>query len=167
MAPLSSDMPAVTIYTDGSCLGNPGPGGWAAVLQFGEHEKALTGAASHTTNNRMEIRAAINALQALTKPCRVDLHTDSEYLRNGISGWLQNWVRNGWRTATKKPVKNKDLWKQLLPLVERHEVRWHWVKGHTGHPLNERVDQLSREAAIRDAKGAPADMEASAPRLTP
>ena len=152
-------LPYVTIYTDGSCLGNPGPGGWAAVLQSGEHEKVLTGAASHTTNNRMELRAALHALKALKRPCRVELHTDSEYLKNGITGWLQQWVRNGWRTATKKPVKNKDLWKQLLPLVEQHEIDWRWVKGHAGHPQNERVDQLARQAATHDAKSAPADME--------
>lgn len=159
MTSKTQSQPYVTIYTDGSCLGNPGPGGWAAILMYGENERVLAGGASHTTNNRMELRAAINALKALKTPCRVALHTDSEYLRNGITGWLQKWIRNGWRTATRKPVKNKDLWKQLLPLVERHEVRWEWVKGHAGHPLNERVDQLAREAIEKAGKDAPPDME--------
>ena len=164
---MQTEKPRVTIYTDGSCLGNPGPGGWAALLKYGAHEKELAGAASHTTNNRMEMRAAIHALSALKQPCIVDLHTDSEYLKNGITGWLQQWMRNGWRTAAKKPVKNKDLWKKLLPLIEKHEVRWHWVKGHAGQRENERVDQLARDAAINDAKGAPADMEDSGSRPLP
>jgi ribonuclease HI len=159
MTSQAKSLPRVTIYTDGSCLGNPGPGGWAAVLTSDAREKVLTGAASHTTNNRMELRAALHALQALKRPCLVELHTDSEYLKNGISGWLQQWVRNGWRTVKKQPVKNKDLWMLLMPLIETHEIRWHWVKGHAGHPQNERVDQLAREAALHDARGAPADVD--------
>ena len=151
--------PHVVIYTDGACSGNPGPGGWAALLIHGPHEKVLTGGASLTTNNRMELRAALAALRALNRPCTVELHTDSEYLRNGITGWLQTWMRNGWRTADRKPVKNQDLWKGLLPLVEKHEVRWQWVQGHAGHPLNERVDQLARQAIGEMGRQAPPDME--------
>ena len=151
--------PHVVIYTDGACSGNPGPGGWAALLIHGPHEKVLTGGASLTTNNRMELRAALMALRALNRPCTVELHTDSEYLRNGITGWLQTWMRNGWRTADRKPVKNQDLWKGLLPLVEKHEVRWQWVQGHAGHPLNERVDQLARQAIGEMGRQAPPDME--------
>ena len=134
----------VHIYTDGACLGNPGPGGWAALLRSGKHERELVGAASETTNNRMELRAALNALQALTRPCEVYLHTDSQYLRQGITQWVQNWQRNGWKTAGKKPVKNKDLWQALLEAIEPHEVKWEWVKGHAGHTENERVDTLGK-----------------------
>jgi ribonuclease HI len=143
--------PHVIIHTDGACSGNPGPGGWGAILTFGDREKELKGGEAHTTNNRMELCAAIAALEALTKPCVVDLYTDSQYVRGGITGWINGWKKNGWRTADKKPVKNIDLWQQLDLALARHKVRWHWVKGHAGHTMNERADQLAREgiAAIR------------------
>ena len=153
-----SARPLVRIYTDGACLGNPGPGGWAALLRANGHEKELVGAASKTTNNRMELRAAINALTALNRPCDVILHTDSQYLRRGITQWVRNWQRNGWKTAGKKPVKNKDLWQALLKAIEPHEVRWEWVKGHAGHAENERVDALATKAARTRAKNAPPDL---------
>ena len=152
--------PLVHIYTDGACLGNPGPGGWAALLRFNGQEKELVGAASKTTNNRMELRAAINALNALKRPCRVVVHTDSQYLRQGITQWIHNWQRNGWRTASKKPVKNRDLWQALLAAAKPHEVQWEWVRGHAGHDENERVDALAAEAARTMAKSAPPDLEA-------
>ncbi len=139
-------MTPVLIYTDGACSGNPGPGGWGAVLMSGGHERELSGGEPLTTNNRMEIMAAIAALEALTRPCRVDLHTDSQYLRQGITEWIAGWKARGWKTADKKPVKNEDLWKRLDAARARHEVRWHWVKGHAGHPLNERADGLARDA---------------------
>jgi ribonuclease HI len=147
----------VTIHTDGACSGNPGPGGFGAILQWGDHTKELKGGEAHTTNNRMELMAAIAALEALKRPCLVDIHTDSQYLRNGIMTWIKQWKRNGWRTADKKPVKNVDLWQRLDAALEGHTVRWHWVKGHAGHDLNERADELAREgiAAVRaGAKGA-------------
>lgn len=137
--------PEVTIYTDGACSGNPGPGGWGAVLIFGEREKDIHGGEAATTNNRMELRAAIEALNALTKPCKVDLHTDSQYVRQGITSWLAGWKRNGWKTSAREPVKNADLWRALDEARSRHEVRWHWVKGHAGHPMNERADALARK----------------------
>lgn len=140
-----SARPLVTIFTDGACSGNPGPGGWGAILKFGEIEKELRGGESPTTNNRMELLAAIAALEALTKPCTVELYTDSQYLRQGITSWIHNWKRNGWKTADKKPVKNVDLWQRLEAALHQHEVRWHWVKGHAGHPENERADQLARD----------------------
>ncbi|WKD50854.1 ribonuclease HI [Microbulbifer spongiae] len=140
-------MKQITIYTDGACRGNPGPGGWGALLVYGEREKELFGGEAHTTNNRMELLAAIKALEALKQPCEVDLHTDSQYLRQGITGWINNWKKNGWKTANKKPVKNADLWRQLDQNVSRHQVRWHWVKGHAGHPGNERADQLANRGA--------------------
>jgi ribonuclease HI len=149
--------PHVTIYTDGACSGNPGPGGWGAILMSGDHTKELKGGEPLTTNNRMELMAAIAALEALKRPAVVDLHTDSQYLRNGIMAWINQWKRNGWRTAEKKPVKNDDLWKRLDAALAPHRVRWHWVRGHAGHALNERADQLAREAiaAVRaGAKGA-------------
>jgi len=133
----------VTIYTDGACSGNPGPGGYGAILTFGDHEREISGGEPHTTNNRMELMAAIAALEALKRPCKVDLHTDSQYVQQGISTWIKNWKRNGWRTADKKPVKNMDLWQRLDAVLARHEVRWHWVKGHDGHEMNERADQLA------------------------
>jgi len=136
----------VLIYTDGACSGNPGPGGWGAILIFGEHERELCGGEPLTTNNRMEIMAAIEGLEALKRPCSVDLHTDSQYLRQGITQWIAGWKARGWRTADKKPVKNEDLWKRLDLARARHDVRWHWVKGHAGHPLNERADGLARSA---------------------
>ncbi|HQS10906.1 MAG: ribonuclease HI [Rhizobiales bacterium 24-66-13] len=135
----------IEIWTDGACSGNPGPGGWGAVLRSGPHEKELSGGEAHTTNNRMELMAAISALEALKKPSAVDLHTDSEYLRNGITKWVAGWRRNGWRTADKKPVKNQDLWERLDAALGRHEIAWHWVKGHAGNELNERADQLARD----------------------
>lgn len=138
--------PQVVIYTDGACSGNPGPGGWGAILSFAGKEKELKGGELHTTNNRMELMAAISALEALTKPCDVDLHTDSQYVRNGISSWINGWKKNGWKTADKKPVKNVDLWQKLDAALKQHTVRWHWVKGHAGHPMNERADQLARDA---------------------
>lgn len=133
----------VTIYTDGACSGNPGPGGWGVILRFGEHEKELSGGESETTNNRMELMAAIEALNALKRPCAVDLYTDSTYVRSGIKEWMYGWKRKNWRTAANKPVKNADLWQALDAARERHDVTWHWVKGHAGHPDNERADELA------------------------
>ncbi len=136
-------MKQVRAFTDGACSGNPGPGGWGAVLQFGDHEQELHGGARDTTNNRMELTAAIEALKALNEPCRVSLTTDSTYVKDGITQWLANWKRNGWKTAAKKPVKNKDLWQTLDHESLRHEIDWCWVKGHSGHPENERADRLA------------------------
>jgi len=136
-------LPAVEIFTDGACRGNPGPGGWAALLRTGDKEREIGGGEILTTNNRMELRAAIEALNALKRPCRVELHSDSQYVRDGITKWIHGWQRNGWRTADKKPVKNADLWQELLDAEARHEVKWHWVKGHSGHPENDRVDALA------------------------
>lgn len=141
--PPSADR--VFIYTDGACSGNPGPGGWGALLRYGEKTKEMMGGEPDTTNNRMELTAAIMALEALKRPCTVDLWTDSQYVRQGITGWLYGWKANGWRTADKKPVKNAELWQRLDAARLRHEVHWHWVKGHAGHPENERVDALARE----------------------
>ncbi len=135
----------VAAYTDGACSGNPGPGGWGAILIFGEHRKELSGGESPTTNNRMELLAAIMALEALSRACEIDLHTDSQYLRNGVMQWIHSWKRNGWRTASKQPVKNDDLWKRLDAAQARHNIEWHWVKGHAGHEMNERADELARE----------------------
>jgi ribonuclease HI len=135
----------VAIWTDGACSGNPGPGGWGAILTFGAHEKELCGGEPLTTNNRMELTAAIKALEALTRPCEVELHTDSNYLRGGITSWMNGWKRNGWRTADKKPVKNVELWQQLEAAAQVHDVKWHWVKGHAGDPMNERADALARK----------------------
>jgi ribonuclease HI len=137
--------PNVVIYTDGACSGNPGPGGWGAILMSGQHRKELKGGEANTTNNRMELFAAIAALEQLKGPSRVDLHTDSAYLRNGITQWIHGWKRNGWRTADRKPVKNAELWQRLDEATRRHDVSWHWVKGHSGHPENERADELARE----------------------
>jgi ribonuclease HI len=137
--------PQVTVYTDGACSGNPGPGGWGAVLISGPHRKEICGGEPGTTNNRMELAAAIAALDALKRPSRVDLHSDSEYLRNGISVWIEGWKRNGWRTSAKQPVKNVELWQRLDAARQRHEVHWHWVRGHAGHTENERADELARE----------------------
>lgn len=139
---------SVTIYTDGACSGNPGPGGWGAILIYGENRRELSGGEGHTTNNRMELIAAIEALEALKGECAVDLHTDSNYLREGITSWIKNWKRNGWRTANRKPVKNADLWERLEKARARHDVRWHWVKGHSGHPENERADELARSGML-------------------
>ena len=140
-----SELPHVTVFTDGACSGNPGPGGWGAILKFGDTEKELKGGEAHTTNNRMELMAAISALEALKKPCVVDLTTDSQYVRQGITGWIHGWKKNGWRTADKKPVKNVELWQRLDAALKPHEVRWHWIKGHAGHDENERADQLARD----------------------
>jgi ribonuclease HI len=136
----------VTIHTDGGCLGNPGVGGWAAVMEAGRHRKEISGGEPATTNNRMELRAAIEALSHLKKPCAVVMHTDSQYVRNGITKWLAGWKKNGWKTAAKQPVKNEDLWRALDEAASRHHVKWHWVKGHAGHDGNERCDQLCAEA---------------------
>ena len=136
-------MSHVTIHTDGACKGNPGPGGWGAILQASGKTKELCGGELLTTNNRMELTAAIMALEALTRPCKIDLHTDSKYVMDGITGWIHGWKARGWKTADKKPVKNDDLWKRLDVARARHEVKWHWVKGHAGHALNERADQLA------------------------
>jgi ribonuclease HI len=137
------ELPTVEIFTDGACRGNPGPGGWAALLRTGGKERELSGGESLTTNNRMELTAAIRALEALKKPCRVALHTDSQYVREGITKWIHGWRKNGWRTADRKPVKNAELWQELLDAAELHRVEWHWVKGHSGHVENDRVDALA------------------------
>ena len=134
----------VAIWTDGACSGNPGPGGWGAVLTFDGKEKDLCGGEQLTTNNRMELTAAIMALEALKRPCEIDLHTDSQYVRGGITGWLTGWKRNGWKTSDKKPVKNVELWQRLEEAAARHQVKWHWVRGHAGDPMNERADELAR-----------------------
>jgi ribonuclease HI len=137
---------AVEVYTDGACSGNPGPGGWGAVLRWRGRRRELSGFEPQTTNNRMELRAAIGALEALKRPMTVRLHTDSNYLRDGVTAWLPRWKANGWRTADKKPVKNQDLWRELEAALERHQVQWHWIRGHSGDLDNERADQLAREA---------------------
>jgi ribonuclease HI len=134
----------VVVFTDGACSGNPGPGGWGAILTFKGVEKELKGGEQHTTNNRMELMAAISALEAMKRPCLVELHTDSQYVKNGITSWIHNWKRNGWRTADKKPVKNEDLWRRLDEALAIHKVDWRWVKGHAGHDMNERADALAR-----------------------
>ncbi len=135
----------VYIYTDGACRGNPGPGGWGALMRFQDTEKEFFGGENNTTNNRMEMMASIQALSQLSRPCEVILTTDSQYVRKGITEWIINWKKRGWKTANKKPVKNSDLWKQLDELVQKHEVTWHWVKGHSGHPENERADELANK----------------------
>ena len=135
------------MYTDGSCLGNPGPGGWGTILRFGDVEKELAGSETETTNNRMELLAVIRGLQAMTRSVVVDVYTDSTYVRDGITKWIHNWKRNGWKTAAKKPVKNDDLWRDLDEMMQKHDVTLHWVKGHAGHPENERADDLARNAA--------------------
>lgn len=137
--------PQVTVYSDGACSGNPGPGGWGAILMSAHHRKEIFGGEAETTNNRMELLAAISALEALKRHSHVDLYTDSSYVKDGISKWIHGWKRNGWRTADKKPVKNVELWQRLDALREKHEIKWHWVKGHAGHPENERADELARE----------------------
>jgi len=137
--------PKVTIYTDGACKGNPGPGGWGAILFYGDKKKEICGGEPATTNNRMELMGAISALELLNRPCKVELHTDSQYVMKGIQEWIKGWKARGWRTADKSPVKNDDLWKRLDAARERHDVDWRWVKGHAGHPLNERADALANE----------------------
>jgi ribonuclease HI len=135
----------VIAHTDGACSGNPGPGGWGAILEWDGHVKELSGGEELTTNNRMELMAAIMALESLKRPCDVEVHTDSQYLRDGVTGWIHGWKRNGWKTAAKKPVKNAELWQRLDEVANRHNVSWHWVKGHAGHDLNERADELARQ----------------------
>jgi ribonuclease HI len=139
-------MEKVSIFTDGACRGNPGPGGWGVILRAGDHEKELYGAEPQTTNNRMELTAAISGLEALKRPCDVTLTTDSQYVRQGITEWLAAWKRRGWKTADKQPVKNQDLWERLEQAAHRHKVHWHWIKGHSGHPENERADMLANRA---------------------
>ncbi|PLX82620.1 MAG: ribonuclease HI [Desulfuromonas sp.] len=139
----------VEIFSDGACSGNPGPGGWGTLLRFNGHEKELSGFAPETTNNRMELSGAIAGLAALKRPCQVRLTTDSEYVKKGITEWLPNWVRRGWKTSGKKPVANRDLWEELVKLSEKHQVEWCWVRGHTGHAENERCDELARDAILR------------------
>ena len=146
-------MKHVEIFTDGACKGNPGPGGWGAILRLGHHEKELSGGEPQTTNNRMELTATIRALEALKEPCQVTLHTDSRYVIDGITGWVFGWQRNGWKTAARKPVLNADLWQELIAAVKRHKVEWVWVKGHDGHPENERADTLASDAAKAAAAG--------------
>ena len=147
----------VEIFTDGACRGNPGPGGWGAILRYGTVEKELSGGEVETTNNRMELMAAISALEALKRPVTVDLHTDSTYVRDGITKWIHAWKARDWRTADKKPVKNVDLWQRLEAAIGRHQIDWHWIKGHAGHPENERADELARKAVPGgDAETGPA-----------
>jgi ribonuclease HI len=143
----------VVVHTDGACSGNPGPGGWGAILQWNGHTRELKGGEPHTTNNRMELMAAISALESLKRPVTVHIHTDSQYLRDGITKWIHGWKRNGWKTADKKPVKNVDLWQRLDAALSSHETQWHWVRGHAGHDLNERADELAREG-ISDMRAA-------------
>ena len=147
MASTDADPNLIEIYTDGACSGNPGPGGWGVVLRWRGHEKELSGGEDETTNNRMELTAAIQALESLKRPGKVALYTDSTYVRDGITKWIHGWKRNGWRTSAKKPVKNEDLWRRLDAALEPHDVDWHWVKGHAGHPENERADALATAAA--------------------
>jgi ribonuclease HI len=145
---MTDDMPMVEIATDGACKGNPGPGGWGAVIRSGTRERELSGGEAATTNNRMELMAAIEALNALKKPCRVTLSTDSRYVMDGLTKWIHGWRRNGWKTADRKPVKNADLWQALIDAAARHRIDWKWVKGHAGHPDNERADRLASDAAV-------------------
>ncbi len=145
---MTDPNPRVEIATDGACKGNPGPGGWGALIRFGTAEKELSGGEKLTTNNRMELTAAIEGLNALTRPCNVTLSTDSRYVMDGLTKWIHGWKRNGWRTADKKPVKNAELWQALLEAAARHEIDWKWVKGHAGHPDNERADRLASDAAV-------------------
>lgn len=145
MSAKSKAATSVDIYTDGACSGNPGPGGWGAILRYGKVEKEIKGGEPATTNNKMEMMAAIMALESLKRPCSVNLYTDSRYLSDGVTAWLPNWKRRNWRTASKSPVKNKELWQRLDIQLERHDIQWHWVKGHAGHPENERADRLARE----------------------
>ncbi len=142
-------MKHIAIFTDGACRGNPGPGGWGVLLRYGELEKTLLGAEKQTTNNRMELTAAIKALEAVKEPCVIDLYTDSQYVKKGVTEWMQGWKKNGWRTADRKPVKNQDLWQALDAQIGAHLVHWHWVKGHSGHAENEQADRLANEAIDR------------------
>jgi ribonuclease HI len=148
-----SELSKVEIFTDGACKGNPGPGGWGAVIRSGAHEKELSGGEAQTTNNRMELMAAISALNALKRPCHVVLHTDSNYVKDGITRWIFGWQRNGWKTADRKPVKNAELWQALVEATRRHRIDWRWVKGHSGHPENERADRLACDEAEKFRRG--------------
>ena len=143
-----TEMSKVQIATDGACKGKPGPGGWGAIIRYGEHEKLISGGEPMTTNNRMELTAVIEALNLLKRPCEVRLATDSKYVLDGLTKWIHGWQKNGWRTANKQPVKNAELWQALLAATRRHKIRWEWVKGHAGHPDNERADQLASDAAV-------------------
>ncbi|MBA2125824.1 ribonuclease HI [Hyphomicrobium methylovorum] len=161
---MSDTISRVQIYSDGACSGNPGPGGWGAVLISGKHRKEINGGEKLTTNNRMELLGAISALEALKRRSHVDLFTDSVYVRNGITGWIHGWKKNGWRTADKKPVKNAELWQALDAIRSKHDVEWHWIKGHAGHPENERADELARLAMApfksgRSSSGSNADLD--------
>jgi ribonuclease HI len=155
---------AVEIYTDGACKGNPGPGGWGALLLSGAHRKELCGGEPATTNNRMELTAVIRALESLRRPSEIDLYTDSQYVKNGIQSWIHGWKRNGWKTAERKPVKNEALWRELDALAALHRIRWHWVKGHNGHPENERADALANEGVARAIAEGAADLAARTAR---
>lgn len=148
---MSPRAAVVELFTDGACLGNPGPGGWGALLRAGSRERELSGGEALTTNNRMELMAAIAGLEALKRPCSVQLTTDSQYVKRGVEEWMARWLANGWRTSDRQAVKNRDLWERLAAALSAHEVRWHWVKGHAGHAENERVDALAREAALEHA----------------
>ncbi|MDD2183216.1 ribonuclease HI [Kingella sp. SNUBH-2017] len=143
--------PSVYLYTDGACKGNPGPGGWGVLMRYGRHEKELFGGEAQTTNNRMELSAVIEGLAALTRPCRVVICTDSQYVKNGMEKWIHGWKRNGWKTAAKQPVKNAELWQRLDELAAQHQIEWQWVRGHTGHPENERADELANRGAAQAA----------------
>ena len=149
---MSKDNNIVHIFTDGACKGNPGPGGWGAIMKYGDHVKELNGYSLKTTNNIMEITAVIEALKSLTRPCAIILTTDSNYVKDGITQWIHNWKKKGWKTANKKPVKNKECWLQLDVEVQRHQIEWKWVKGHSGHPENERADELANEAVEDNGK---------------
>ena len=148
-----TELPHVEIATDGACKGNPGPGGWGAVIRSGAREKDISGGENPTTNNRMELMAAIKALEALKKPCRVTLSTDSKYVMDGLTKWIHGWRKNGWKTADRKPVKNADLWQELVTASAPHQIDWQWVKGHNGHPDNERADKLASDAAVASMRG--------------
>ena len=148
-----TELPHVEIATDGACKGNPGPGGWGAVIRSGAREKDISGGENPTTNNRMELMAAIKALEALKKPCRVTLSTDSKYVMDGLTKWIHGWRKNGWKTADRKPVKNADLWQELVTASTPHQIEWQWVKGHNGHPDNERADKLASDAALASMRG--------------
>jgi ribonuclease HI len=152
-----TELTEVEMFTDGACKGNPGPGGWGVVIRAGTREKDLSGGEPLTTNNRMELLAAIRGLEALTRPCRVALYTDSVYVRDGITKWIHGWRKNGWRTAGRKPVKNAELWQELVEAAAPHRVEWHWVKGHSGHAGNERADQLASDAAMAQARNRAAE----------
>ncbi len=154
-------MKQVEIFTDGACKGNPGPGGWGVLMRMGRHAKEMSGGEAETTNNRMELTAAIKALAALTEPCAVDLHSDSKYVVEGMTSWVDGWQKRGWKTANKRPVQNEDLWRELIEVASRHEVKWNWIKAHNGHPENERADQLASaeaEAIARGKAGQPRDL---------